>query len=358
MEKLRVMVVDDSALYRKILTDILSKFSMIEVVASANSGKVALEKLSKEDIDFITLDFEMPGMNGVEVLTKMKELHPGVSAVMVSSHTQEGATTTLKALEAGAFDFVAKPNKASMAESIESLKEQLSSVIRSLQATKRVRSTKIVRSSGVPIRKTTAGVAAKSGSLRTTSRVEVVGVAISTGGPNALAKVIPALPANLRVAILIVQHMPAMFTKALADSLNAKSKVTVVEANDGDVIKAATVYIAPGGKQMKVVQGPRGKMIAITDDAPENNCKPAADYMLRSLAKEYKAGALGVIMTGMGADGVKSLVLMRKFGSKVICQDESSCVVYGMPMEAVKAGAVDIQLPLDDICSEIVRAVG
>jgi len=151
--------------------------------------------------------------------------------------------------------------------------------------------------------------------------------------------------------------MPAVFTKALADSLNRDSALTVVEGAEGMVLEAGTVYIAPGGKQMKICSENGEKVIFITDDPPENNCRPAADYTLRSLAKEYRGGALGIIMTGMGADGVKALCIMKKFGSKVIAQDESSCVVYGMPMEAVKAGVVDVQIPLVKIAPEITNSL-
>lgn len=356
MEKLKALIVDDSVLYRKILSDVLKSFSDVEVVGSANSGRAALDKLSQEDVDFITLDFEMPGMNGIEVLSELKKRFPSIYTIMVSAHTIKGAETTLKALNAGAHDFIAKPDEATMAASIKSLKQQMKIIVNTLQTKKRLRSAK--KTPVVQKNKTNLSeISQRMQAVRRNVRVEVVGIAISTGGPNALNDVIPALPANLRVPVIIVQHMPAMFTKALAKSLDDKSKVKVVEGEHGMSVEPGTVYIAPGGKQMKVVVGEKGKEIAVTDAPPENNCKPSADYMLRSLATVYKAGALGVIMTGMGGDGVKGLTIMKKFGSMIIAQDEASCVVYGMPMEAVKAGIVDTQIPLSLIADEIVKCV-
>jgi len=191
------------------------------------------------------------------------------------------------------------------------------------------------------------------------SRSEVIGIGISTGGPNALTKMIPLLPANLKAPVLIVQHMPPMFTASLANSLNNKSSLEVKEAEDGDVITPGKVLIAPGGKQMKIVAGADGltRKIKITDDPPENSCRPSVDYLFRSIAQHYVGRSTGVIMTGMGSDGSRGLVQMKKNGSIVIAQDEESCTVFGMPKEPIETGIVDVVAPLDRIAEEIVKTV-
>jgi len=191
------------------------------------------------------------------------------------------------------------------------------------------------------------------------SKSEVIGIGISTGGPNALIKMIPMLPEDLKAAILIVQHMPPMFTASLAKSLNNKSKIEVKEAENGDVIEPGKILIAPGGKQMKIVAGADGitRKIKITDDPPENSCKPSVDYLFRSIAQHYVGRSTGVIMTGMGSDGSKGLVQMKNNGSTVIAQDEATCTVYGMPKEPAESGTADIVVPLEKIAREIVKTV-
>ncbi len=187
--------------------------------------------------------------------------------------------------------------------------------------------------------------------------IQIVGIGISTGGPNALAQVIPLLPENFGVPVVVVQHMPPEFTKALAESLNNKSKVTVVEGADNMALAAGTVYIAPGGKQMKLVRRGHNVCLKITDAPPENHCKPSADYLFRSVAKFYGKKALGVIMTGMGSDGALGLQKMKEKGALILAQDEDTCVVFGMPLEALNAGVVDVVCPLAQIAEEIVKIV-
>src|SRR5215468_1243136 len=196
--------------------------------------------------------------------------------------------------------------------------------------------------------------------LQSQAPIEIVAIGVSTGGPQALTAVIPYLPANLAVPVVIVQHMPQTFTGALATSLNDKSIVTVVEGQHGQTLEAGMVYIAPGGKQMKIVQqNPRqAPSLLMTDDPPENYCKPSVDYLFRSVAHLYANRALGVIMTGMGADGVRGLRLMKQHGAKILAQDAESCVVFGMPMEAIKAGVVDAVVPLGQLAAAIIQHVG
>jgi two-component system chemotaxis response regulator CheB len=196
--------------------------------------------------------------------------------------------------------------------------------------------------------------------LRGQTHIEIVAIGVSTGGPQALTEVIPYLPANLAVPVVIVQHMPQTFTEALAAALNDKSVVTVVEGQHGQTLEAGVVYIAPGGKQMKIVQQSQSQAphLLITDDPSENYCKPSVDYLFRSVAQLYANRALGVIMTGMGADGVRGLRLMKQQGAKILAQDAESCVVFGMPMEAIKAGVVDAVVPLKQLAAAIIQHVG
>lgn len=365
MDKLKVFIVDDSALYRKVLSDILSAFPEVELLGTASNGKAAIEKISKVLPDFITLDFEMPEMDGIQTLKQLKDKYPSVKAVMVSAHTVEGAEITMQALEEGAFEFIAKPNTSNLGESKKMLQAQLTAIVNTLFMKKSlsgVSRKKIIAPKPVVMQTPAPGRASGLSDISIKmnrimiGRCEVIGIGVSTGGPNALTHVIPRLPSNFRVPVLVVQHMPPVFTAALADSLNRKSAVQVLEGVDGMQLKSGTVYIAPGGKQMKIEKNGPLTFLKITDDPPENNCKPSADYMFRSIASDYRGNSVGVIMTGMGADGVKGLAEMKKTGSKVIAQDEATCTVYGMPMEAVKAGVVDTIVPLDQIVDEMISA--
>lgn len=382
MDKLKAIVVDDSVLYRKVLSDSLSSFPDVEVIGTVANGKLALDKIETLKPDFITLDFEMPEMDGIATLKKIKERNLQVDVIMISAHTQAGAAVTMQALEEGAFDFIAKPNSSNLSESKEYLTSQIKAVLNSLHVRKRLNSVSLRKTLSSPTAATS--VAAQPGAMLRTpapatpatpassiqtaasiprkistipARCEIVAIGISTGGPNALARVIPMLPKELRVPVVIVQHMPPVFTAALAESLKRKSNVDVVEGVDNMTLRPGTVYIAPGGKQMKVEKNTLSSVIRITDAVPENNCKPSADYLFRSVAETYGKAALGVIMTGMGADGVKGLAVMKQKGATVFSQDETTCVVYGMPMEAVKAGVVDTVLPLDRIAPEIMSYV-
>jgi two-component system chemotaxis response regulator CheB len=367
LEPLRILVVDDTALYRKILTDVLAKLPGVEVVGTAQNGKVALGKIAQLRPDLITLDVEMPEINGLETLRQLKHSAPTVKAIMVSTHTSHGAKVTMEALALGAFDFIAKPDSWDIEKNIETLQTQLHPIIAALSNKKAIQS--LLRN-GQPIQSLSSilprtpaaspsDIVHRVQTIVHTDRVDIVAIGISTGGPKALVEVIPKLPRPLGVPVVIVQHMPPLFTAALAESLNQKSALTVVEDKNSQVLEPDMVYIAPGGKQMKIVRSERTQppTLAITDDPPENHCKPSVDYLFRSIAQLYASRALGVIMTGMGADGVLGLRLMKRLGAQVLAQDEASCVVFGMPMEAIKAGVVDVVLPLDQIAEEISRQV-
>ncbi len=364
MTKLKAVVIDDTIVYRKIVGDILKEIPEIEVAGTANNGKIALSKINSLQPDFITLDIEMPEVNGIEVLEKIKDMQNPPAVIMVSTLTQDGSEMTVKALELGAFDFISKPGEGTMAENLAQVKQSLLPIIDTLKRQKRTRSRIKTPAGGKPsaARKEPA---AKRPAVRVvhkrtqTRNSEIVAIGISTGGPNALTEMVPMLESGLNAPVLIVQHMPPLFTRSLANSLNKKSRLDVKEAENGEVIRPGTVYIAPGGKQMKIVAGADGitRKIKTTDDPPENSCKPSVDYLFRSIAEHYVGRATGVIMTGMGSDGTKGLIQMKNNGSYIIAQDEATCTVYGMPKEPVETGIADVVAPLGKIAEEIAKTV-
>ncbi len=364
---LKVLVVDDTIMYRKIVSDTLSELPGVEVVGTANNGKIAISKIASLKPDILSLDIEMPEMNGLEVLAWIKEKNPDVGAVMFSTLTHQGADMTMKALELGAFDYIPKPDSGTIEENKKAIKDSLSLILKAFSRRKEIK--QILNRKNVlavPGEKPKTVPIQQSDKKRLSiPRVrkknfsELIAIGISTGGPKALARMLPGIDDNLNVPILIVQHMPPVFTKSLANSLNSKCKIQVKEAVDGEPLSINTALIAPGGKQMKIAASPDGKnrIIRITDDPPENSCKPSVDYLFRSVAQYYIGRSTGVIMTGMGSDGFKGLKLMKQNGATVIAQDEATCIVYGMPKEPVRQGIVDIVAPLDRIAKEINKTV-
>jgi two-component system chemotaxis response regulator CheB len=361
-QPLRVMVVDDTVLYRKIVSDALATIPGVEVVGSAHNGKAAITKLASLKPDLLTLDIEMPEMNGIEVLGHIQQHAPHIGAIMLSTLTQEGGVMTMKALELGAFDFIPKPQSGTMAENRKKIESAISPMIRAFQKSALIhRKLKpAARPGRIPLHR--KGPVALPRSLRKPlkrSKAEIVVIGISTGGPNALAKMLPMIPKDIGIPILIVQHMPPMFTQSLANSLDAKCNISVREARQGEPLLPNTALIAPGGKQMKIIAGADGKnrVIKITDDPPENSCKPSVDYLFRSVAHHYVGRATGVIMTGMGSDGTQGLKLMKQNGATIIAQNEATCVVFGMPRVAAESGLADAVLPLDQIADMIAKTV-
>ncbi|PID78124.1 MAG: chemotaxis response regulator protein-glutamate methylesterase [Deltaproteobacteria bacterium] len=365
MDKIKVLIVDDTIFYRKILGDILKDMPDVEVVGSAGSGKIALNRIESLKPDLVTLDVEMPGMNGLEVLEEIQNKKIDVGVLMVSTLTGRGSQITIRALELGAFDFIEKPLEGiSMKENMEKVRSSLVPII---QAFLRRKKFKINFKTGFSKSAPSAQAAKKTKAVKTRvapvpgikSKSEIIAIGVSTGGPNALAKVIPMLPENLGVPVVIVQHMPPVFTASLAKSLDNKSRLKVVEAGNGMAVTANTVYIAPGGRQMKLAASNDGqrRLIKITDDPPENSCKPSVDYLFRSIADYYVGRATGVIMTGMGSDGYKGLVEMYKKNATIIAQNEETCIVYGMPKAPVDNNIVHVVAPLEKIADEIVATV-
>lgn len=356
----RVMVVDDSTVYRRIVAAALAEVPGVEVVGSAPNGRMALSRIPELKPDLLTLDIEMPEMNGLEVLDAMRAAQMSTSVIVLSSQTVRGGQMTIRALEHGAFDFITKPDAASPDENLRRLRDSLRPLIQTLARKREIRS--ILGSSAglaAPVPKTVPLSQPKT-TNRSAGRTgpPIVLIGVSTGGPTALTQVIPALPARIGVPIFIVQHMPAHFTEALAQRLASKSALKVSEARDGEVAQPDHVYIAPGGKQMKLAPGAAGEVtIRITDDAPEHACRPSVDYLFRSAATHFPGRSVAAILTGIGCDGAEGMRLLKQTGSLNIAQDEASCVVYGMPREAVLAGAVDIVVPLHKVAENILRGV-
>ncbi len=359
---LKVLVVDDTVIYRKIVSDVLSEIPGVTVVGTAYNGKAALLKIKTLKPDLLTLDIEMPEMSGLELLEQMRHEAPDTGAVMLSTLTQEGGTMTMRALELGAFDFIPKPQSGTMAENKEAVKAALEPILKAFDRTRQVKARlrgKVASAPSAPRQAVRPALRASKFAQGHTGKSSIIGVGISTGGPNALAHMLPKLPPDINVPVVVVQHMPPMFTQSLAKSLDAKCALRVSEATNGESLKPNHVYIAPGGKQMKIVAGADGqqRVIKITNDPPENSCRPSVDYLFRSLAELYVGRATGVIMTGMGSDGTAGLRLMKNNGALVIAQDEATCVVFGMPKEPIEQGIVDVISPLGRISKEILKTL-
>ena len=355
-QKIRVLVVDDTIVYRKIVSDILSEMAEVQVVGTANNGKIAISQIKSLKPDLLILDVEMPEANGLEVLQYIQDNSLKVGAIMLSNFTQEGSEKTIQSLELGAFDFIPKPETDSMDQSRDQISQCLKQNVKAFYRQFEIKSILKGPSTSAKPETTTPSAAFPD---RSGDSSQVIAIGISTGGPNALQKVLPKLPADIGVPILIVQHMPAMFTKSLADKLDRICGLKIVEAVDEQIIEPNVVMIAQGGKQMKVAVATDGisNRIVITDDPPENNCKPSVDYLFRSVSQIYGARATGVIMTGMGNDGILGMKLMKRNGAVTIAQDEKSCTVYGMPREVINSGIVDIVAPLDEIATSICKTI-
>jgi two-component system, chemotaxis family, protein-glutamate methylesterase/glutaminase len=371
MTPLRVLVVDDAALFRKIISETLASVPDVEVVGTASNGSIALARIAALKPDLVLLDIEMPEMNGIEVLQAIRKQGIEVGVIIISAFTRSGSEMTIRALELGAFDFITKATVGSAEQNRDSIRADLVRMVKTFSRRHEIRSIlKGDRSpaGGIPTRPAPVSSQKPAGAsenviermekLSGWTRPSMVLLGISTGGPNALSKMLPRIPNTLGVPIFIVQHMPPLFTQSLAASLNDRCSLSVKEAEHGETARPNVVYIAPGGKHMKINPGPSGEIqIEISNDPPENNCKPAVDTLFRSAAHGFAGRACAVIMTGMGSDGTLGLRLLKRHGCRTIAQDEASCVVFGMPKEAIDAGVIDVVAPLDSIADEITKAV-
>lgn len=353
INKLKVLVVDDSRIYRSMIEAVLKRERNIEVVGSVWSGSKAIEFVGSNHVDMITLDLEMPEMDGIQTLKKLQEMGAAkrfkheIGVIMLSAFTREGADTTMKALEYGAFDFITKPEFDSLDKNIESLRKQLTSKIHDFSA----KHTSLKRVETLP--KRVVVPIPKPATRRTVpTSIKAILIGISTGGPKALLEIMPDLSSSmLNIPIFIVQHMPPTFTQSLARSLNLKcSQHTVVECSHNDIVENDHIYIAPGGKHMVLKKNISGKVMTVTnEDEPEEGCRPSVNVLFRSVVDVFAGNVVAIIMTGMGSDGTKGLVPLKSAGAYTIAQDEESCVVWGMPGSAVAANLVDDVVSLKKI---------
>ncbi|HYH00136.1 MAG TPA: chemotaxis response regulator protein-glutamate methylesterase [Terriglobales bacterium] len=345
MNKLRVLIVDDSVVIRRVLREVVSSDPELEVAGVAANGAIALSMIEQVNPDLVTLDVEMPVMDGLEALAAIRAVRPSLPVIMFSTLTVRGAAETIEALTRGATDYVTKPSECgNLPAAIQQIRSQLIPKIKAL----RFRQTSETQS---------CGLVSQIAQRRTASRVAVEAVVIgtSTGGPNALAAVIPHVPAKFPVPILIVQHMPPLFTRFLADRLADCSNIRVAEACGGEVLEPGCAWMAPGNYHLTVVRETGRVRLMIKQDAPENSCRPSVDVLFRSAAEIYGPGLLALVMTGMGQDGLIGCQRVKQNGGRVLVQDEATSVVWGMPGFVAKAGLADKILPLQQIGSEIVR---
>jgi len=343
-QKIRVVVVDDSAFMRMVLKDIIESQADMQVVGVAKDGLEALQVIEEKKPDVVTLDVEMPKMNGIEVLKRIVQKHP-VRVIMVSSLTEEGADITITALTLGAVDFLTKPS-GSTSLTFREVADALIAKIRNamLVDPKSVFTKQIAKPTITTIKKTLLG-----------NKAVVIGA--STGGPRSLDVIIPALPEDFPAPVFLIQHMPPLFTKSLAMRLNSVSKVRVKEAEDGEPVKKGTVYVAPGDFHMGVRTMNSTVQLYLDKSEKINNVRPAADFTLTKVAEIYKSNTIAVILTGMGRDGTKGAFMVKYYGGKVIAEHESTCVVYGMPKAVVEEGYADYILPADKIAEKLVELV-
>ena len=357
-QRIRVLVVDDSVVIRRLVTHALEQDPALEVVGAASNGAIALQRIPQMSPDVLTLDIEMPEMNGLEMLRRVRREYPHLRVIMFSTLTERGAAVTLEALTQGADDNVAKvSNEGSLDRSMRRLREELVPKVKQffhLAGQSRTEP----RPEPVPVVATLPGWRAVPvfGNAKVRPRVVVIGV--STGGPAALGAILPQLPAGFPLPVLVVQHMPPLFTRFLAERLHATCRLPVVEASQSVPVDAGKILIAPGDYHMKVAPGDAGPCIALDQSPPQNSCRPAVDALFASIGEVYGGAAIAAILTGMGQDGLRGTQILKAYGASVLAQDEASSVVWGMPGAVANAGLADRVLPLDQVVPEIRRLAG
>ena len=365
-QRIRVLVVDDSVVMRKILTEALREVPEIEVVGTASNGLIALQRIPQLSPDVVTLDIEMPELDGIATLREIKRLYPRLRVLMCSSLTERGASITMEALSLGADDYLTKVNHQGADNSLGGFHNQLVPKIRQFfregrglpadgSASERRTANQLSPVDAAPARLGLTPARPVPAPRVSHPRPRAVAIGVSTGGPNALATVVPALPRQFPLPVFIVQHMPPMFTRLLAERLQSQSQVKVVEAQAGMPVTPGTVYIAPGDYHMVVARRGTGVEIQVNQDPMENSCRPAVDVLFRSIAAVYGGATVSAILTGMGQDGLRGVEQLRKLGGYVIAQDEASSVVWGMPGFVARAGLADSICDLKSVAPEIIR---
>jgi two-component system chemotaxis response regulator CheB len=351
---LGVLVVDDSVVIRRMVSAVLEADPEIDVVGTAANGRIALDKLDQLRPDIIILDVEMPVMDGLATLRALRLTHPNLPVVMFSTLTERGAMATLDALAAGATDYLTKPSHAgSAAASMEQVRLELIPKVKGLVAAARARAT----FAGRPAPTVRPAPTLPIGRPVRQDRVDVIVVGASTGGPDALTAIASKLPADLAVPVLVVQHMPALFTRLFAGRLDRSCPLNVVEAVDGQLVEAGSVIVAPGDHHLAVRRQGADVRVQLTQDPPENYCRPSVDVLFRSAAGVYGGGVLACVLTGMGRDGTKGAERIRAAGGRVVVQDAASSVVWGMPGAVVAAGQANTIVALDQIADTLVAGL-
>ncbi len=337
-------MVDDSVVIRRLVGNFLAKDPEIDLIATAVNGKIGLEKINQMKPDVVVLDIEMPEMDGLETLIEIRKQHPTLPVIMFSSLTKEGAETTLAALNYGANDYVTKEVSGySIKDNLNMVGDELIYKIKELTRPK------------LDLKTHKINLAPKSSIPK--KQINIVAIGTSTGGPNALKQVIPAIPKDFPVPIVIVQHMPPMFTKILAESLSKDSQIPVVEAQEGDILVPGKALIAPGNYHMSLALEGKHYVVQLNQDPPENYCRPAVDVLFRSVAQYFGGNTLAVVMTGMGHDGLNGCNLIKEKNGQIIVQDEATSIVWGMPGAVAAAELADEIVSLNNIGSAINQRV-
>lgn len=359
--KIRALVVDDSVVIRRLVTIALQEEADIEVVGSAANGSIALQRIPQLNPDLITLDIEMPEMDGIETLRRLRKQYPDIIVLMCSTLTTRGATATMEALALGANDYITKAsNVGQLDKSIAALRSELVPKIKQFFHIGHEAPPPFTAKSPTAVnRPATALPVPPPPRVPFAQRgpKKVLAIGVSTGGPTALAEIFPAIPENFPVPILIVQHMPPMFTRLLAERLHQKSKIKVVEAEEGMLVENGKAIVAPGDFHLCLKREGTKIVCTLNQKPPENSCRPAVDVLFRSVNEIYGGSALSVVLTGMGQDGMRGAELLHGSGGFVIAQDEPSSVVWGMPGAVVRAGLADAVVSLHGMVPEILRHI-
>jgi len=350
MRKIRVLVVDDAAAVRRVVSEALAGDPAIEVAGVAPTGRLALAKLPQLSPDLVTLDVEMPGMSGLETLAEIRTYYPDLPVIMLSAHTEQGAVVTLEALSLGASDYLPKPTGLSSSEEAQGyLREQLIPKVKALCAGRVGHAVSPLVAQPGPRSTRVTGVRPRA------ERIEVVGIGVSTGGPNALATILSGFARDFPVPIVVVQHMPPVFTRLLAERLSDSTPLRVREAVSEGALEPGVVWLARGDYHLVVEREGRRLRVNVNQDPRENSCRPSVDVLFRSLAGVFGARALAVVLTGMGRDGLRGCQEIRDAGGQVVVQDEATSVVWGMPGFVANAGLAQAVLPVDQVAGEIER---